>query len=175
MPRSRLKPPAPAAPDRRDAGSARLLVMRLLVRRELSEHQARERLALRAFPPESIDEAIAALKEERALDDTRVARARARMELELKRRGPARAVQQIERLGIARDVAREAVAEVSASLDTGDLLQRALARRLPAGAPIPDRATFARLYRFLVGQGFASDQVMAVLRDRQKRRPDSDD
>ncbi|MDE3154691.1 MAG: RecX family transcriptional regulator, partial [Acidobacteriota bacterium] len=87
MPRSRLKPPADAPPERRDADAARLVILRLLVRRELSEHQARERLEQRAFPPESIDEALAALKAERALDDARVARARARTELELRRRG----------------------------------------------------------------------------------------
>ncbi|MDE3153969.1 MAG: RecX family transcriptional regulator, partial [Acidobacteriota bacterium] len=81
----------------------------------------------------------------------------------------ARAVQQIERLGIPRDVAREAVAEVAATLDTTDLLERALARRLPRGAGIPDRAAFARLYRFLVGQGFPSDRVIETLRRRQRQ------
>jgi SOS response regulatory protein OraA/RecX len=169
LPRSRLRPPAPAEPGHRDADSARLVILRLLVRRELSERQARERLERREFPPESIDAAIASLKKERALDDDRVARACARTELELKRRGPARAVRQIERLGIPRDRARQAVAEVAASLDTGDLLRRALARRLPRDASIPDRATFARLYRFLIGQGFPSDKVMEALRERQRQ------
>jgi len=100
-----------------------------------------------------------------------VARACARLELELRHRGPARAVQRIEQLGIARDLARQAVAEVAATLDTAGLLESALARRLPPGASIPDRATFARLYRFLVGQGFPSDRVASVLRKRQRAAP----
>ncbi|HEY7790067.1 MAG TPA: regulatory protein RecX [Vicinamibacterales bacterium] len=130
--------------------------------------QARERLAERGFPDEAIEGAVAQLTAERLLDDERVARARARLEIELRGRGPARAVQQIEHLGIARALARRVVAELTESVDATAALERALARRLRPGAPIPDRATFARLYRFLVGQGFGSEQVMQRLHRRMR-------
>ncbi|HET7617293.1 MAG TPA: RecX family transcriptional regulator [Vicinamibacterales bacterium] len=170
--RSPVRGTADAPPEKRDAESARLYLLRQLARRELSEAQARERLQQRQFPEESIEDAITALTAERLLDDARVARARARLELELRGRGPARAILQIEQLGIARETARRAVAEVSESIDTSATLERALARRLRPGQTIPDRATFARLYRFLVGQGFASDNVMGVLRGRMQGHRD---
>jgi SOS response regulatory protein OraA/RecX len=161
-----------APPEQRDAETARLYLLRQLARRELSEAQARDRLHQRQFPEESIAQAIAALTTERLLDDERVARARARLELELRGRGPARAIQQIEQLGIAREIARRAVAEVSESVDSSAALERALARRLRPGQTIPDRAAFARLYRFLIGQGFASEHVMGALRRRMRSHSD---
>jgi SOS response regulatory protein OraA/RecX len=170
--RSLVRGTEDAPPEKRDAESARLYLLQQLARRELSEAQARERLHRRQFPDESIEHAIAALTAERLLDDERVARARARLELELRGRGPARAIQQIEQLGIARETARRAVAEISETIDASAALERALARRLRPGQRIPDRATFARLYRFLVGQGFASEQVIGILRRRMRSHSD---
>ena len=46
----------------------------MLGRRELSEAQVRQRLARREHDPEAIDEAVARLIDERAIDDNRVAR-----------------------------------------------------------------------------------------------------
>lgn len=173
--RSPVRGTEDAPSEKRDAESARLYLLRQLARRELSEAQARERLQQRQFPEESIEDAITALTAERLLDDARVARARARLELELRGRGPARAIQQIEQLGIARETARRAVAEISETIDTSVALERALARRLRPGQTITDRATFARLYRFLVGQGFASERVMETLKRRTRaRREDID-
>jgi len=55
------------------ANRAYLDALRMLARRELSEAQIRQRLARREHEPDLIDEAAARLKEERALDDVRVA------------------------------------------------------------------------------------------------------
>ena len=141
----------------------------LLARRELAEAQLRRRLARRKFEPEDIDAAVTRLRGERALDDRRTALACARTEMRLKHRGRARVVRQVEALGIARDVARDAVAEVFAEVDETELLQRALERRLRHGMDVSDPAVFRRVHRYLLGQGFDPGRVTALLRTRTKK------
>jgi len=140
----------------------------LLARRELAEAQLRQRLARRKFEADDIDAAVARLREERAIDDRRTALACARTELRVKHRGRARVVRQIESLGIARDLAREAVAEVFGEIDERELLEQALDRRLRHGMKLTDPAVFRRLHRYLLGQGFDSERVITLLRRRAK-------
>ena len=140
----------------------------LLARRELAEAQLRRRLARRKFEADDIDAAVARLREEKAIDDRRTALACARTELRVKHRGRARVVRQIESLGIARDLAREAVAEVFGEIDERELLEQALDRRLRHGMKLTDPAVFRRLHRYLLGQGFDSERVITLLRQRAK-------
>jgi regulatory protein len=140
----------------------------LLARRELAEAQLRQRLARRKFEADDIDAAVARLREEQAIDDRRTALACARTELRVKHRGRARVVRQIESLGIARDLAREAVAEVFGEIDERELLEQALDRRLRHGMKLTDPAVFRRLHRYLLGQGFDSERVITLLRQRAK-------
>ena len=151
-----------------DADRAYVAGLALLARRELAEAQLRTRLARRKFDEEDIDAAVARLRRERALDDRRTALACARTEVRLKHRGRARVARQIEALGIARDIAREAVAEVFAEIDETQLLEQALNRRLRSGAALTDPAVFRRVHRYLLGQGFDSAAVTAAVRRRSK-------
>ena len=141
----------------------------LLARRELAEAQLRTRLSKRKFDEDDIETAVARLRRERALDDRRTAVACARTQVRIKHRGRARVVRQIEALGIARDVARDAVAEVFAEVDEAALLEHALDRRLRHGMTLSDPAVFRRVHRYLLGQGFAPDRVMTLLRRRAKK------
>jgi len=52
--------------------------LKLLGRRELSESQIRERLTRRKHDPRAVDAAVTRLREERSIDDVRVAEAIAR-------------------------------------------------------------------------------------------------
>jgi regulatory protein len=142
--------------------------LKLLARRELSETQVRQRLARRDYEPEAIDAAIDRLKENRSLDDARVAGAIARTETGIRKRGKLRVRRQIEAAGISPAIAQRAVDEVFEALDPDALLTAALQRRLRGRDSIADQREFARLYRYLLGQGFESDRVVAVLR---KLRP----
>jgi regulatory protein len=139
----------------------------LLARRELAETQLRARLIKRKFDPEDIDIAVARLRRERALDDRRTAIACARTEVRVRRHGRARVLRQIEALGIARDVARQAVAEVFTELDEAELLEQALDRRLRRGVDLRDPAIVRRLHRYLVSQGFDPSAVTGLLRRRR--------
>ena len=141
----------------------------MLARRELSEAQLRERLARRQLDPTDIDEAVSRLLEERALDDRRVALACARTEVRLRRRGRARVLRQVQSIGIARDVASAAVAEVFAEIDEPALLEQALERRLRGGASLADAATCRRVQRYLLAQGFGAEQVGRAIAARARQ------
>jgi SOS response regulatory protein OraA/RecX len=148
------------------AERAYVVGLTLLARRELGETQLRTRLARRKFDDEDIDGAIARLRHEGALDDRRTAIACARTEVRLRHRGRARVLRQIEALGIARDVARDAVAEVFTELDEAELLEQALDRRLRRGLVLNDPLVLQRMHRYLVAQGFDPSAVSGLLRRR---------
>ncbi len=142
--------------------------LKMLARRELSEVQVRQRLARRGHDADAIDQAIAKLRAERAIDDARVAESIARTQTSIRRRGKLRVRRQIENAGIAGATARRAVDEVFAGIDDDALLEASLAKRLHGRVTIADDREFARLYRYLVGQGFEADRVMKVLEARRK-------
>jgi regulatory protein len=151
-----------------DADRAYVTALGLLARRELAEAQLRTRLAKRKFNDDEIDTAMTRLRRERAVDDRRTALACARTQVRIRHRGRARVVRHIEALGINRDVAREAVAEVFAELDENALLEQALDRRLRHGLSLSDAAVFRRVHRYLLGQGFDPGRVTELLRRRAK-------
>jgi regulatory protein len=146
---------------------AYVAALRMLARRDLSEAQIRERLGRRGHASDAIDRAVARLAEEGAVDDRRVAAAIAHSETAIKRHGRRRVERQIEQAGISRATARAAVDEVFGGIDEEDLLEAALDRRLRRGRMIDGPPEFARLYRYLIGQGFDPDRVVQVL-DRRR-------
>ena len=143
--------------------------LRMLARRELSELQVRQRLARKGHDRPSIDDAVARLREERAIDDARAAEAIARTETAVRRRGRVRVRMQIERAGISKAIAVHAVNEIFDGVDDEALLQASLAKRLRGRDAIADDREFQRLYRYLVGQGFESDRVLRALDVRRRR------
>ena len=149
------------------ADNAYLTALRQLARRELSEAQLRQRLSRRGFTPDDIDSAVTRLRQDGSLDDARTAAAIARSQLSLKKRGERRVRREIEAAGIASALADRAVAEVYGEVDADALLAAAIDRRLGTRRLDDDRE-MARLYRYLVGQGFESDRAMTALRARRK-------
>ncbi len=135
--------------------------IRLLARRDLTSAQLKTKLLDRDLEPNEVDEAIARLVTERWLDDERTAEAHARRIIGVKHRGGRRARQELEALGIPADTATRIVRLVLDEVGETDVLEKAIARRLPG--PIRDRAHFRRLYQALLRQGFAPDQVAKAL------------
>lgn len=138
--------------------------LKMLGRRELSERQVRQRLARKQYSQDDIDEAVARLRAERAINDQRVAEAIARMETGIRKRGKVRVRIQLERAGIAKETARTAIDDVFGAIDDDALLQSSLQKRLRGRDTIADDREFARLFRYLIGQGFESDRVMKALK-----------
>jgi regulatory protein len=143
--------------------------LKMLARRELSEAQIRQRLARRGHDESAIDGAVERLKQERAIDDARVADAIARTETSVKHRGKLRVTRQIQNAGIDRGTARRAVDDVFRDVDDDTLLERALNKRMRSREHVENEAEFQRLFRYLMGQGFDSDQVMKALTARRRR------
>ncbi len=138
--------------------------LKLLGRRELSVRQLRARLIDREHSPEDADEAATRLLENGALDDGRVARAYARTAAKVKGRGRLRVARELQALGIARDIIAEAVAEVFGDLDERALIDRAIQKKLRGGQKPSTMQERARLYQFLMRQGFTPAAVSAALR-----------
>jgi regulatory protein len=135
----------------------------------LSEAQVRQRLARRGYDEADVDAAVLRLKEDRAIDDARVAEAIARTEVSVKRRGKLRVKRQIESAGIAASIAKRAADEAFEAVDATGLLEAALAKRLRGRERAADEREFQRLYRYLIGQGFEPDRVAQALRQRRPK------
>ena len=144
--------------------SAYLTALKMLSGRELTEHQVRQRLARRGYEDEAINDAIDRLKSDRSLDDERAARAMAHTETSLRKRGRLRVRRRLEAAGIAPAVAQQATQEIFRTVDADALLDAALRKRLRGRERIADDREFQRLYRYLIGQGFESDRVLAHLK-----------
>lgn len=138
--------------------------LKLLGRRELSAAEVRSRLLDRGHTPEETDAAIARLLENGALDDRRVARAYARTASAVKGRGRLRVTRELQAMGIARDIVAEAVAEVFSDLDERSLIDKAIQKKLRGGKKVQTMQERARLYQFLMRQGFTPAAVSAALR-----------
>jgi SOS response regulatory protein OraA/RecX len=145
--------------------------LKLLATRELAESQLRARLS-RRFQPDEVDTAVARLRSERALDDTRTAGAYARTEANLRGRGRLRVLRRLQAMGIAPDIARTAVGDAFADLDEGQRIDQAITRRLRQGETLTNPRVAARIHRYLLAQGFGSAEVIAVLRQRRNSRDD---
>jgi len=158
-----------------DRPSAHTEGLKLLARRELSVEGVRARLEDRGYSPEDIAEALARLHESGALDDRRVARAYARTAVNVKGRGRLRVMQELLHMGVDKEIAAEALGEVFGDLDERALIEAAIRKKLH-GRPAPkDQGEQARLYQFLMRQGFSPAGVAAALRKlRTGRRIDQD-
>jgi regulatory protein len=149
--------------------SAYLDGLKMLARRDLSERQVRQRLVRKGHEQDAIDDAIAQLREEHAIDDARVAQTIARTAANAKHRGKLRVRQEIERAGIGRDTAARAVDDVFETIDNDALIEASLNKRLRGRGTIADDREFQRLYRYLSAQGFEDDHIMKALTARQRR------
>ena len=138
--------------------------LKLLGRRELSVVQLRARLIEREYSPEEADEAVTKLLENGALDDRRVALAYARTASKVKGRGRLRVARELQVIGIPREIAAEAVAEVFGDLDERALIDRAIQKKLRGGKKPTTMQEHARLYQFLMRQGFTPAAVATALR-----------
>ena len=144
--------------------TAYLTSLKLLARRELSVEALRARLRDRDYPDAEIAAAIEHLLETGALDDRRVARAFARTAAQVKGRGRVRVVRELQAMGIDRGTAAEAVAEVFGDVDERSLVAKAIQKRLRGRRKVADRAERARLYQYLMRQGFSPAAIAHALR-----------
>lgn len=161
--------------SRSEERSAYVDALYLLARRELSERRLRDHLAEREHRPDEIDAAVERLRSDGSLDDGRVARAYARTALKVKGRGRLRIQRELHELGIAKEVAAEALAETFGDVDERALIARALEKKLRGGKQIDSPAAYARVYQYLMRRGFSPAVVSAALRALRKGASDTTD
>ena len=143
----------------------------MLAGRELSVEGVRARLQDRGYPPDEIASAIERLLESGALDDARVARAFARTAATVKHRGRHRVMRELLQMGIESATASEALGEVYGELDERALIDDALRRKLRGRTRLSDQQEYARIYQFLMRQGFSPAGVAAALRRFRSGQP----
>jgi regulatory protein len=140
----------------------------LLGRRELSVQQLRERLLEREHPREDVERAVDLLLAHKALDDARVAGAYVRTAIKIKGRGRLRIQRELQMMGISKEVSAGALAEAFGEVDERALITKALDKKLRANQKIATPAEYARLFQYLMRQGFSPAAVTAILRARRK-------
>jgi regulatory protein len=146
------------------ADSAYLHALKLLARRELTVKGLRARLLDRGYPSDEIDQAVDHLLETGGLDDARVARTYARTAATVKGRGRLRVMRELYAIGVEKAVAAEALAEVFGEVDERTLIARAIQKKMRGRAKIAGAAEYARLYQYLLRQGFSPAGVTQALR-----------
>ena len=149
--------------------SAYLDALHLLSRRSLTVSECRSRLRDRDHSDEQIEAAITHLLETGGLDDLRFAREHARTAADIKKRGRLRVLRELQARGVAKDVAAEAIGEVFGDKDERALVAQAVKKKLRGSARPADAAGYARLYQFLMRQGFTPAVVVSVLRSMRVR------
>ena len=144
--------------------SAYLDALHLLAARELTVKQLRERLVDREHNREEVERAIEHLLDSKALDDARVAAIYVRTAIKIKGRGRLRVQRELQEIGVERDVASDALAEAFGDVDERALIANAIKKKLRGKPKITTPAEYARVYQFLLRQGFSPAEVNAVLR-----------
>ena len=144
--------------------SAYLDALHLLAARELTVKQLRERLVDREHNREEVERAIEHLLDSKALDDARVAAIYVRTAIKIKGRGRLRVQRELQEIGVERDVASDALAEAFGDVDERALIANAIKKKLRGKPKLSTPAEYARVYQFLLRQGFSPDGVNAALR-----------
>jgi SOS response regulatory protein OraA/RecX len=101
-----------------------------------------------------------------------VARAYARTAASVKGRGRLRVMRELHAMGIATEVVAAALADVFGELDERALIARALQKKLRGRPRIASPAEHARLYQYLMRQGFSPAATIAALRKMGGKEPD---
>ena len=91
-----------------------------------------------------------------------------RTALGVKGRGRLRIQRELQEMGIEKEVASEALAEGFGSVDERALIAAALKKKLRGRTKLESPAEYARVYQFLMRQGFSPGGVSAALRSYRR-------
>ncbi len=137
-----------------DSDAARAAAIALLARRDFASAELGRRLEERGFDPQAVAAAVAALIEERVLDDARFAASYVTYHAE-RGQGPVRIAADLSALGLPAEL-------IDAALEAGPdwrTLARAVRARKFGADPPEAWAEKARQARFLQYRGFSSDHI----------------
>lgn len=133
----------------------------LLGRRDYTTAELRERLIEREHPPAEVDAVIAALVEDRTINDRRVAASHVRVSSQIKGRGRLRIRQELAARGIDRHLADELIAELPPEDEAASIAKFLSRKRFPAK---PTAAERQKIFQQLLRKGFTSEAISRALR-----------
>lgn len=133
----------------------------LLGRRDYTTAELRERLIEREHPPAEVDAVIAALIEDRTINDRRVAASHVRVSSQIKGRGRLRIRQELAARGIDRHLADELIAELPPEDEAASIAKFLSRKRFPAK---PTAAERQKIFQQLLRKGFTSEAISRALR-----------
>jgi regulatory protein len=160
------EPPAPPA------ASAWTTALRLLMRRDYTTAELRDRLLDKGFPEADVEDCVSRLTADRTLDDRRVAQSHVRTARDIKGRGGLRIWRELVQRGIAPALAHEIVGAVPGDHDQAQIARILARKRLPARLSLADRR---RLFQHLLRRGFPADAISKALRSRGHEDTDESD
>jgi regulatory protein len=139
--------------------------LRLLSRRALTRHEVEERLRARRHSEGDVAAAVEKLVAMSAIDDAALARQWIESQARAKGRGRARALATLSARGVDEELAAAAWSSAVSdeAIDEGEVLARAVRKRLGLPPGSADRGRLARVYNALLSEGFGEEQVEAAL------------
>jgi len=138
-----------------DPGTVRAKALDLLVRREHSRLELRQKLILRGYPSECVEPVLEQLVEERLLDENRYAELYACARVD-KGYGPLRIASELRERGVPEDSVAAALAELA---DDWLPTLRKLHRKRFKSCPPADATERMQQTRVLRQYGFTLDQI----------------
>jgi len=147
---------------------------RYLARGPRSRIEVERRLRRKNYSDPVIRQTIRRLEEYRYIDDRTLARQWTRDRFLRRHWGPSRLRMELERKGIAREWAEEAVRELFEDRDEKTHAMELVAQRLK-GRDLSDPKEYRRLFAYLLRRGYSPDVVQSVLRKMKKDSAISDE
>lgn len=135
-------------------------MLRLLGRRDYTSTELVQRLIDRGHAPDEVQAALQALVADGTIDDRRVAMAHVRTAARVKGRGAFRIARELEARGVAADVIRDALTQISRD-DDREAIERILARRRISRPLPPDQRR--KVFQQLLRRGFSAATIRTVL------------
>jgi len=146
-----------------------LRALNLLTRRDHTTAELKRKLSIRGFAADSIAELLAQLTGEGYLDDRRFAERWAESAMQSGRGYGLRILQELQKRGISREIATEAVAAASTEYTELDSLAAIASKRFssfdPADAPMKEKQ---RVYSYLQRRGFSIHAITGFFTNRAR-------
>ncbi|MEH0369851.1 recombination regulator RecX [Vibrio mimicus] len=142
-----------------DLAACRQSALQLLSRRDHSEYELQQKLALKGHQTEVIDEVVKYFLELGYLSDVRYAASQARQMVH-KGYGEQRLRQQLKEKRVAEDVIEQVLAEQT--IDWFELAKEVAHKKFKSGISL-ERSQYAKQVRYLQYRGFGFDQIRYAL------------
>ena len=159
------------------ANNAYEYALNLLSARAYTSRNLRRKLVQKEFDPDEINSTMARLVASKLIDDSKFAAEYARQKLVVGGSSSRRVEQELQKKGIDRDLAKEAVGSVveEESVDTSASAERAARKKFKSLSGLEPEVQRRRLFGFLARRGFDLDEVKRAVDAQLSEEEDTAD